>query len=209
MTQAQTIPPAVRSAAETAVSGLLADRAFVAHVARQEVERLVASGTMVTAASLTLGQWQFTPAGRMAALEAAISGALDLLAADEPDLEEVRALLWSTIPEEDDPHVELDLDPQPEDEPETAVEPPPAKPKPVAKKATKKTSTAPAKAKRPAVKKSATGRPVEMPTEDEEFFCSECEVEVDFETAKMSWIRTRLIRCVEHFNVPSVERVAS
>lgn len=224
-------PPAVRAAAERVLNDLASDPAFAAHVARAEIDRLVAAGDMIPRERLQLGPGlELTPVGRLAEVEAALAKALNALDQDTPDVDVALGVLLDVLPEDEGSaaptedsdgnetkgraapedsdearHVPEDSDSRPpgmaapEDSDAKAEDSANADEKP-AKTPAKKTTGS--RRSRELVKKTKDGRPTAMPTDDVEHHCAHCGTLVEFEVAKMSWIKNREVRCTDDFNLP-------
>lgn len=126
-------PPAVRQAAEQLIDALAADPVLVAYISEAAIAAKVASGELVPAQRLMIGELMLQPVTRVAELEAtirtlndAIDDALDALDAGDPG--QAASVLAATIPpDEADEEVPVD---EPEfdddgDEPEVGPEPEP------------------------------------------------------------------------------------
>jgi hypothetical protein len=195
-------PPAVRSAAERVLADLAGDPEFAAHVAQAEVDRLVANGSLIPRERLQLGPGlELTPVGRLSTVEDALLKALAALEQETPDVDAALVALSAVAvvadDDEADPEDE-DTDDVEDDDVEVKPEPDPAKArKPAAKKSGTRRSEV--------VKKTSDGRPVAMPTEDEIHHCTICGEVAPYPISKMSWIKGREVRCEEHFNTPSAK----
>jgi len=185
------VPPAVRDAAERLLVNLVADERFAAHVAKSEIERLVAAGELVPLARLQMaGGLELTPIGRLAAVEGALRSALALCDADLPNrLDAVRAVLQRVLDSAPAapvaPGVPAVAPPAVTGTPEPSViiagdepQPPPSEPEP---------------------ERLEDGRPPGMLKPGEQTVCDWCKTPIDAEQANLGFVRFRVPLCKEHY----------
>ncbi len=160
--------PTIAAAGQAVIDLLLADPAFVALVASQEIERQVAAGDLIRREALAIQALEFVPAGLTATLRGLLQRVVDAKKAPDRKLvEEITAALNGAAP----PAPASRPAPPPAAEP---TSPPPSEPQ----------------AREP------RRRPEQMPTDAGK--CVECDVDVDVEQVQLSWARFRKILCREH-----------
>jgi hypothetical protein len=179
---AERTPPAVRDAAERLVTDLAGDERFAAHVAKSEIDRLVAAGELIPIGRLQLGGGlELTPMGRVATLEGAVASALALLDADLPNkVDALRAVLG---------RVGAATSAPPGPMPQSPVTGPPEPAEVV-------DNDAPVVV---ADDDRADGRPEGMLKEGETSVCDWCKEPIDHEQANLAYVRFRTHLCKAHY----------